>query len=56
MTTEPHKKEYRKIGASAGAMDIDLSKIMKRRGGGHAVELGDHEGVGILEKFLFYVV
>ena len=37
-------------------MDIDLSKIMKRRGGGHVGELGDNEGVGVFSKFLFYVV
>ena len=37
-------------------MDINVSKIMKRRGGGHVGELGDHEGVGILEKFLCYMV
>ena len=31
-------------------------KIMKGRGSGHVGEPGDHEGVGVLEKFLFYVV
>ena len=36
-------------------MDIDLSKIMKRRGGGHVGELGDNEGVGIFSNFLFNV-
>ena len=32
-----------------------MSKIMNRRDGGHVDEPGDHEEVGISEKFLFYL-
>ena len=32
-------------------MDINVSKIMKGRGVGQVGELGDEEGVGVVEKY-----
>lgn len=34
-------------------MDINVSKIMKERGVGQVGELGDNEGVGVVEKYFF---
>ena len=47
------RKSLKKFGK---VKDINVSKIMKRRGSGHVGEPGDDEGVGIFEQFLFYVV
>ena len=50
---EPRKKEFVNIGQSYGYQFV---KDHEEEGGRHGGEPGDHEGVGILEKFLFYVV